>query len=281
MSRVSLVVLLGAAGAACSDPVTTTATQLNLDRPVDISFACYGAMRLADGSVVATAQPTVSCEVRSPQLDPKLKTPVGPDPTPVGQEGLKPPAWYGFILQSAPGTVALARWPTGPVQSYPNEFYTGPSPDFAVIDTDPRIPSKNAISIGEEPIAIATDRAGCFEVTANAGSCDLSTLEISSAVDGDATTPTVVKRVQVKTASGEPFLARPAAMLAEPNITQLGNSCPATATGLVYVAYPSCHLVAAIDVASERIVAGIQFDSTGAATVTDGNVPVIRNVPTI
>jgi hypothetical protein len=42
--------------AGCSDGATGTVSQLNLDRPVDIAFACYGGMRVlgADNA----AQPT-------------------------------------------------------------------------------------------------------------------------------------------------------------------------------------------------------------------------------
>jgi hypothetical protein len=264
MNRTTLATLLSGALVSClvscDEPQQVITPQLNLDRPVDIAFACYGQLRLPGGTIVSSAQPSVSCETRSGQYKTDLKAP------PPGQEDLNLPDWFGFILQSAPGTVAIARWPS----KVAFEF-TGT--EFEVIDADPLVPGKNAISIGEEPIAIATDKAGCFEVTANAGSCDLSTLEITTAVDDkEALTPIVVKRMQVKNASNVPIRARPAAMVAEPVISTVGNACPATATGLVYVAYPSCHLVAAVDVATEKIVAGIQFDMLGRPTITDGNV---------
>jgi len=47
-------------------------------------------------------------------------------------------------------------------------------------DADPLTPAVNAISVGEEPIAIAPDNSGCFEVTANAGSCDVSVIDVKS-----------------------------------------------------------------------------------------------------
>ncbi|MBA3539681.1 MAG: hypothetical protein H0T79_08620, partial [Deltaproteobacteria bacterium] len=138
------------------------------------------------------------------------------------------------------------------------------------LDADPLTPGKNGISVGEDPIAIATDRAGCKEITANAGSCDLSVLDIATAVDD--VTGVTVDRLQVTNASGVPITARPVAMVAEPQVSVIGNACPATGTGLVYVAYPSCHLVAAIDVSNGKIVAGISYDVNGVATITDGNV---------
>lgn len=277
MNRVVLVCVIGA-GAACSEPQQTAPTQLNLDRPVDLSFACYGGMRVTNGRamamatdpIVVTAQPATSCDRRSlvhGTADPEFRSP-GQDEV-MGFPTVGSAEWFGFVLQSAPGTVVISHWETKPSA----DFLGG---DTQVLDADPLTPGKNAISIGEEPIAIATDAAGCFEVTANAGSCDLSTLEINSAIDNhvinnvtimDASTPVVVKRVQVKNASGTPIRARPAAMAAQPNTTVVGNLCPMTATGLVYVAYPSCHLVAAVDVSTGTMVAGIKFDATGPRVV--------------
>jgi hypothetical protein len=285
MNRASLAIALAAAGAACSEPTSNAPTQLNLDRPVDIAFACFGPMKVTRsddparpvGSTEFTAQPAASCATRS--LDPVPSNPNDPNsekvpPVPPGQEGVATTTWFGFVLQSATGTVAVAHWPVGPSRSF--------VPGTALVDdADELTPGKNSISVGEEPIAIATDKNGCYEVIANAGSCDLSSLEITSAVDDNPNTPVQVNRMPVRNAADQPILARPAAMVAEPNVEEVGNLCPVRPAGLVYIAYPSCHLVAAVDVAAVdgenkgvgRIVAGIQFDpTTGAATITDGNV---------
>src|SRR6185437_13159134 len=73
-------------------------------------------------------------------------------------------------------------------------------------------------------------------------------------------------------ASGMPVRAKPAAIVVEPASGTIGASCPATPTGIVYVAYPSCHLVAAIDSSSGTVVAGVQFDVNGVPSIVDGNV---------
>jgi hypothetical protein len=286
MNRRWLVIALAAAlGASCGDPTTDTGVLLNLDRPVDIAFACYGSLRITEGRPTASladpievmAQPTTSCDTWSL---PPVKGADGKEvpQRPMGQEDLDgaPVAgvdWYGFILQSASGTVAVAQWPSQPAAS----FVAGGS-RVTVLDADPLTPGKNAISVGEEPIAIATDKAGCFEVTANAGSCDLSTLDITSALDnltftsGKPATSVIVNRLDVKDAAGKPIRARPAAMVMEPNTTVVGNRCGATASGLAYVAYPSCHLVAAVDTATGTIVSRIQYDASGTPQVLpDGN----------
>ncbi|MGN6106374.1 MAG: hypothetical protein ACTHU0_14810, partial [Kofleriaceae bacterium] len=261
------VALLG----SCSDTSNTPPTQVNLDRPVDIAFACFGGLRLTEGrpasasdQVTLSAQPTTSCDIRS---QPRATT--DPDPVPPGQEEIPgasavPPAtWYGFILESGPGTLAIAEFEAKPASAFGGG-------DVGIRDADLLTPGKNAISIGEDPIAIVTDKAGCHVMTANAGSCDLSVLDVGTALDAD---PAVkVDRLDVKTASGEPLRARPAAMVGEPSSYDVGFSCPATPTSLVYIAYPSCHLVAAVDTSTGTMVAGIQFDAAGAPTLVGGDV---------
>ena len=286
--------------AACGDTTTLPLTLLNLDRPVDVSFACYGGMRLTQGmppdagqKIIQTAMPTAACEALSPTLTPRANVDgTGAEaaaPPVAGQEMVAMtapvPAWYAFILQSSSGTVAVATW-----AARPSEKMTGgvsdQGGDFNVLDADPLTPGKNAISIGEDPIAIITDKAGCFEVTANAGSCDLSELEINTALDdisGAAPkgSPVRIDRVSVKNRAGAALLARPSAMIAEPGRKDVGNYCPnlnfndgtgtATPSGKVYIAYPTCHLVAGIDLAKGgEIFSAIRFDATGTASVLTG-----------
>lgn len=245
---------------ACSDPTQNPPTQLNLDRPVDVSFACYGGLRLNDGSVTISAQPIASCDIRSGERTGNER------PVPPGQEdrpGQTVPtaAWYAFILQSGPGTVALARFETKPSSSFGGG-------DVSIQDADPLIPGRNGISVGEDPVAIATDASGCYEVIANAGSCDISVLDINSVFTPDP----IVNRIPIKNAVGEIIRARPTAMAFQPSGGTIGNACSATPTGLAYIAYPSCHLVAGVDMSTGMIVTGIKFDAMGVPTVTTGNV---------
>jgi hypothetical protein len=257
--------------ASCSETTTTVASQVNLDRPVDIAFSCWGGLRLTNGQqptidqqVVFSAQPAESCEIRSGAPDPDTQV----SPVPDGQESLMGGApvpiasWYGFILQSAPGTVAIVQVPTRPSFGANDAL-------VQIKDADPLTPGINGISVGEDPVAITSDAIGCYQVVANAGTCDLSVLDVHSALDAD---PAVtVNRVAVKNAAGEEILARPAAMVGDSPRGDIGFACPAQPTGIVYVAYPSCHLVAAIDSSNGTIVGGIDY-SSGTPTITDGNV---------
>lgn len=261
---------------SCGEQSLTPPSQLNLDRPMDVAFACFGGMRVTDGRptgskddpIVFSAMPSSLCEGKA-----RLRMAGEPAPVFPGQEDLKPQggqeippqAFFAFILQAGPGTVALAEFLT----KQPTDFTGG---DVSVLDSDPLTPGKNGISVGEDPIAIATDTAGCKVLTANAGSCDLSVLDVSSAVDFNAATPVRVDRLEVTNAAGTPIRAKPAAMVAEPAAEVYGNRCSETASGIVYVAYPSCSLVAAVDAATGTIVRGVKYDAGGVPSIVDGNV---------
>ncbi len=275
MNKLLALSLVLLASISCGETTTTPPSQLNLDRPTDMTFACVGGLRIIpddrvdqtmgdpNDDTVLSAQPTTACDVRSGAHASGTPIPVPPgqdDLTAAGGAPVGNAFWFSFILQSGPGTVAIAQFQTKPATAF-----TGG--DVSVLDADPLTPGKNGISIGEDPIAIATDRSGCKVVTANAGSCDLSVLDITTAVDFDPTTPIDVRRLEVKNAAGVPIRAKPIAMVAEPQTDVIGKRCAEAAAGIVYIAYPNCHLVAAVDASNGTVVGGISFDATGAQTI--------------
>ena len=68
--RPALALALVLAVAACSDTATVPASQLNLDRPVDIAFACYGGLRITNGAPATIDQEvTLSARSRSRRCD--------------------------------------------------------------------------------------------------------------------------------------------------------------------------------------------------------------------
>jgi hypothetical protein len=267
--RVLLGFAAAASAASCSDPTANTVNVLNLDRPVDVAFACYGGLRLTNGApgdpaqpVIESAMPTAACAIRSSATA---------ENTPPGQEifgqGTDPAKVenFAFILQSVPGTIGIARFANKPSAEF------GES-DVTVIDSDLLTPGKNGVAVGSLPVAIATDRIGCHFLTANAGSCDLSVVDINSILQ--ATPAPEINRIPVVNGDGETILAKPAAMIAEPgtdDLADIGRECPAEPSGLFYVAFPSCHLVAAVD-ATGAIQQGIQFAADGTVTLTGPDV---------
>jgi hypothetical protein len=271
----ALLSALAVAPAGCDDPTNSIAVQLNLDRPVDVAFTCYGGLRLtatptapkASDEIITSAQPLYSCDRRSQPRDattmPSPELPAGQEAVEGGEE-VPAVSYYGLILQSGPGTVAVARFPAERAATY-----TGA--ETVILDTDPLTPSKNSISVGTRPVGIVTDPSGCYAVTANAGSCDLSQLDVNSALQFDGQAK--VSRLVVRNGANVEIKARPAAMVASPAarfVANVGQRCPQKPTGLAYVAYPSCQMVAAVDLATGVIQKAIKFDAAGEATVVDG-----------
>ena len=230
----------------CSQDVTPPPVR-NLDRPSSAAFACYGDLRInggdptADGDLTVSAQPIASCQAHAGGT------------APPGQEDLVAPHLYGFVLQSARGTVAVVDNQAG-----------------AVIDSDPLTPGKNSIPIGTLPVGLAPDRSGCYMVSANAGSCDMTSLDVTSALD--ISRATSIARIPITTATGDLLRAKPSTMAGGPPDDTIGVACPETPTGPLYVAYPTCHLVAVVDAATGVVQSGIQFAEDGSATLTDGAV---------
>jgi hypothetical protein len=280
MTRAPLIITLVVA-AACGETTQTTPQDINIDAPVDITFACFGGLRLTNGGsadpsqqvLPGSAQPLSGCDIRSQLPAPGATT----TPVPPGQEDLSGAgganlpgvAWYALILQHVRGTVAIATFSTKPATSFAGG-------DVSVVNANPLAPGKNSITVGELPVAIGTDKIGCFAVTANAGTCDLSTIDISSALGSALNVPghglPIIDRLAVTNAAGQPIRAKPAALAMEPPAGTIGVQCPAHATGLAYVAYPGCHLVAGVDTSSGTIITGIQYDATGVPSIVDGNV---------
>lgn len=269
--------LVSLAIAACGSSSSSSFVPPSIDRPVDVAFACYGGLRivpLVDGKreattahpVTVSAQPVSSCDVRAQRRAADSK-----EPLPGGQEDLtgdggarlEPVSYYGLILQSGPGTVAIAQFSAKRSAAFNGN-------DIAILDADPLTPGKNSISVGVRPVAIGTTPSGCHAVVANSGTCDLSVMDVNTALklDGGAQ----VTRMEVKNAAGVPLGARPAAMAMAPGLPELGvgDQCMAP-SGLAYVAYPGCNLVAAVDLATSTVVSGIKFNG-GVPMLVDGNV---------
>ncbi len=248
--RLASVALILATAAACGDDTLPTEPAI-LQRPTAITFGCIGDLVIDPGGPderrVPSAQPIESCRALA----------FGEDLP--GQEqshqGGNAPGLVAFVTQSSKGTVAVLKNIEG---------------SNVILDSDRLTPGKNAIPIGTLPIASGADESGCFLVTANSGTCDLSSLDMTSA-DSSEVGPKI-SRITIQNAAGEVIDAKPAAMVMSPQTLAVGSACPETPIGTAYVAYPDCNLVAAVDLESGVIQGGLQFDADGNVTVVDGNV---------
>jgi hypothetical protein len=246
--------------AACSDDPIETDPPLNVDRPVDVAFAC--------GRSDATVAPLAECATASRRPLDTVENDGDSDPS----DDTYNLFFYAFALESETGTLAISRYPAlrdAPAVSGDGERETAWFASQSNVDVDPFAPRVNGIAVGATPVAVTTDRDACHLVTANAGSCDLSVVDVTRLLANDGSN--LSARVAVVDGAGQPVLARPAAMVAEPEGTTA--TCQASPGGLVYVAYPGCHTVAAIVAGTGQIVAHIDFAADGTATVVrDGNL---------
>ncbi len=220
--------------AGCGEDQTPPPVR-NFDRPTEIAFACFGDLNV-NGTAITSAQPLGSCAAHAR------------GETPPGQEGVIAPGIFGFVLQPDLGTVAVVNVGALGVQ-----------------DNDQLTPGLNDIPVGSLPVGMASDRSGCFVMTANSGSCDLATIEATSALD--LTRLAQVGRVAITTPAGDLLLTRPRSMATGPQTEEIGNTCPLAAEGLVYISYPACNLVAAVEAATGVIQSALAFREDGTIEV--------------
>lgn len=281
---VAALLAMGVAGAGgCEDPVSAPIIR-TLDGPTAVAFTCYGRMRVTNGEVatddqpiIASAMPVSACQAWD-QVPDQPGAADAPQPPP-GQEplngGVDQATWkalvsvFGFVLQKQEGTLAVVQSTLGISQPGGSDGALLPG-SFGLIDADRFSPGKNAIPMGTLPVGVVTDPTGCHVMTANAGSCDLSLLEVDSALQFDRLPQ--VRRVDIVNAEGERIGAKPRAVVGQPGSGPIGFECSAEPDSLVYVAYPDCNMVAVVHAASGEVRAGIVFHEDGSAELTDGNV---------
>lgn len=253
--RIAAIAALATLAGACGQDLVPIDPR-NLDRPTSVVFACFGDVVLNAGTpderISRTAAPIELCKQWA-AFEATGEVPAGQEAVQPAAGSLLPVELQAFVIQPGKGTMALIR----------------PSV-FSVIDTDELTPGRNAISVGTLPIDGVADDTGCFAVTANAGSCDLSFLDITSAASALGT-PTIGRAV-ITNAAGEVVDAKPRDIAIGPQQTTFGAACPARPRGVAYVAYPDCSLVAAVDLETGQIRGGVQFDESGAPRIVDGNV---------
>ncbi|MFH0901505.1 MAG: hypothetical protein V2A73_12835 [Pseudomonadota bacterium] len=157
---------------------------------------------------------------------------------------------FGFIVEGSRGQVLVAD--LGAQQ---------------ISDSDPFTPENDGLPVGTLPVELATTSDGCDVVVANYGSCDLAVIDVERAIHKRAG---AVTRHHV-TVEGGIVAARPLA-IAAPISDREPADCTASTPRVVYVAFPGCHLVAAVDATSGQLVAGVRFTADGSAEISGSDV---------
>jgi hypothetical protein len=239
-----------------------------LDRPTDVALVCAVVeCTTIDGKAICTTEPqplnlceneVTSCSSDSPHL-------------------------IGFVANSERNEIAM---------------FTKCS--NRLVDLDVESPGYDFIPAGQLPTELDASADGCRVVSANVGSCDLSVLDApglagfglgakadlgESEVDEPSTlVSNVVPRIYDETLDVDgdiigyrPLGARPGHVLVVPdNLTQAPPPAPGqTLDGLcdpqvprsAYVSFPTCNLVAEIDLRTGYILQSRQFVSDGVGGI--------------
>ncbi len=163
----------------------------------------------------------------------------------------------------------------------------------AVVDLDEDTPGYQLIPVGQLPSEIETSTLGCRVITANAGSCDLTLLDglglaaiaLEAQPPEEVAPSSLVSKLVPLRSDGLPLGARPGALVYAPSDLSTAEpaspvtnddgfaddvTCSEDVDGSAWVTFPTCHLLAEVDLVSGRILQSRQFQ-----TQADGSVEVV------
>lgn len=248
----------------------------DFDRPTDITFTCM-ELQPASGNTLG-AQPMDVCHppgVRDPSIGA------------VNSDG-NTYKTFGFVPNSNRGDVSVVdmsfcRSDDG------NCLQKSWQPGAELVDLNPNSIGFAAVPVGELPEVIDSSQDGCRVITANRGSCDLTLINPAALMRprllGEDLPATYAKTFMVRTDAG-PLRVAPGEVAFVPQQTALADAdrapgalCtdagtlaapvgdpPATpaspASWHVMVTFPTCDLIALVDVQSETILDSYRVSTT-------------------
>ncbi|PID38036.1 MAG: hypothetical protein CSB49_07655 [Proteobacteria bacterium] len=223
--------------AACQDQEVITTTR-NLLRPGPMAMACVG--RAGDAGV-QTGFPISRCPAdteRHVKCD-------------AGVCG----ALFGMVANTARGDVAFFRTRGG---------------GEPLVDLDHATPGFGFVPVGLLPSDLASTKDGCRAVSVNAGSCDLSVIDVPGVIRlaaGELERPAggLVSTIVPHTAAG-PLGARPGRLTIVPgSVPQKADeqTCAAQPAYRAYVTFPACGLLAEIDLRDGTIIRALEITKDG------------------
>ena len=274
----TLLTLAGTIQACSSKPIILPAR--DFDRPADLAFGCLGIFKdQATGAVSLSGQPMDQCH-----------PPHAADPKPALTDAVQYRT-YGYMTNAGRGDVSIIDF------SYcrPDDSRCFPA-GADIVDLDSEATGFTAAPVGVLPEVVAASQDGCRVVTANRGSCDLTLIDPSlllakkwgaSPASSDAGI-----RVVTPHKAGQNLDLAPAEIAFLPQDLQAttlrgpeatgdlalcsvdGTLAPPvgeTSTGRVpwraVVTFPSCDLVALLDLPSGAIVDSYQLTPSDSGMV--------------
>lgn len=273
--------------AACgSQPIVLPSR--DFDRPTDLTFSCL-KLEGEPGALKLEGRPMGECH------PPGMADPlIGPSTIGARTRYLT----LGFLPNTARGDLSVIDMST----CRADDTKCSP-PGASLIDLEPGSVGFGGLPVGALPEMLTASQDGCRVVTANRGSCDLSLVDPSALTArhyGATGGPRIVETVQPQTASGQllnlapseiAFLPQQTAGLEGAAICDPGGVAgtlaapvglpPATvespASWRALVTFPSCDLVALLELPSGRIIDSVRLEATerdGAGNAT--KVQVVR-----
>lgn len=244
-----------------------------LDRPTDATLICVEVVCGEGEDVVDTdtaeggGEATTDCRV-----EPRALSQCAGE---IGGCGVRDPRLIGFVANSERNEIAMFT-----------------KCDNRLVDMSPSVPGYNFIPAGTLPTELDADDEGCRVVSTNVGSCDLNVLdgpalagfalelpeedlepELSSLVS-----TLVPERFDVVTGQWVRLGARPGNLVTAPSSLTtapgLGQDvvfegfCDPRERDSAYVTFPTCNLVAEIDLQTGRVLQSRRFESDGEGGVT-------------
>lgn len=275
MKRLSLACTTLALLGCGKDP--TVVPVRNLERPSDMAFVCMREV-VTGGRTVLSAEPMAECQphLADNDFDGRLEF---LDPAKPRKTGT-----FGLVTNSSRGELAVVDM------------------DYSrLVDLDTNHPGYNLLPLGTFPEVIAASQDGCMVVTANRGSCDLTMVDpqrllrpvlgaqFVSTEEGPlswriAPTTGMGNKLQaapqeiaflpqkVTLSTGAPGQTdKPKANVAAPLIDP-PHMCKASDVARAVVTFPSCDLVAVVELPSGKIVSSMYVRPEGL--VDAGTEPV-------
>jgi hypothetical protein len=252
----------------------------DFDRPTDVAFTCLEVAAdpaATPVAAIAGGQPMDVCH------------PSGADDPLIGKPFVDGNTYktYAFVTNSGQGDVTVVD------MSYcrsddGNCLDKSLQPGASLVDLDPNSIGYGSVPVGRFPEVIDASQDGCRVVTANRGSCDLTLINpaalLSPKLVGSALAPDYAKTFMVRTGSGTPLAVAPGEVAFVPQQTNLAElrgpatlctadgtlaapvgDPPATPTSRAswhaVVTFPSCDLIALVDLMSETILDSFQVSS--------------------
>ncbi len=263
MMRAASIVAVAAGALACSATPNILPTN-DFNRPMDVAFMCLGGFDPGGGALQVSGRPMRHCHRRRVAGR-------GADPKPSATTRT-----FAFMPNGASGDLSVID-----------------ADKWKIVDLSQNSSGYGRVPLGALPEQISASDDGCRLVSANRGSCDMTVVDPSALLapvfkeygDVPGIDPRGIQRRRAIRGDGTELAVAPYEVVFLPTdtaaLTDANNLCPGPGSQpatpwRALVTFPSCDLVALIELPSGNIIDSVQVKRTagGVTAVRTGNMPV-------